>query len=127
MARIAWPNWTLVNQQPSYNDVLWEMMANGLANNKQKCAWNSIFECAIRALWITRCANKMGETPHTFTRTLGVFLALYGCTLEVIYLDYSRSNRDTQDFLRDWCGEGRIAYINPGNRKLRIGWWRREQ
>jgi hypothetical protein len=126
LARLAWPEWRLRSRTPCYADVLWEMQSEGLANNAQKSAWNAMFECAIRALWIVRCANKMEGKPYSFAKILGVFLATFGSTLEIVYLDYTRKKKDSEEFLRDWCGEGRIAHIHRESKKLMMGWWRRE-
>jgi hypothetical protein len=80
-----------------------------------------MFKCVIRALWIVRCVNKMKGKSHTFAKILGVFLATFKSTLEIVYLDYIRKRRDPEEFLRDWCGEGRITYIHRDSKKLIMG------
>jgi hypothetical protein len=55
---------------------------------------------------------------HTFVKILEVFLTTFESTLEIVYLDYIRKRRDSEEFLRDWCGEGRIAHIHRDSKKL---------
>jgi hypothetical protein len=118
LACLAWPEWKLRSRTLCYADVLWEIQSEGLVNNAQKSAWNAMFEYAIRALWIIRCANKIENKSYSFVKILGVFLTTFGSLLEIVYLDYTRKKKDSEEFLRDWCEEGRITHIHRESKKL---------
>jgi hypothetical protein len=79
-----------------------------------------MFECAIRALWIVRCVNKMKGKLYSFVKILRVFFATFESTLEIVYLDYTRKKKDSEEFLRDWYEEDRITYIYRESKKLII-------
>jgi hypothetical protein len=122
LARIAWPNWNLCNQVPTYEDILWGLPARGFDNKNAAQAWDCYVECAFRALWICRCNNKMSGGRFNTVTVVNTFLALLATVLDMVLMEYRTQRLNIAEFTQDWCGEGRIASIDVRSRKLIMGW-----
>jgi hypothetical protein len=101
------------------------MPARGFPNKITAQAWDCYVECAIRALWICRCKNKMSNGIFNTAKVVSLFLALFATVLNTVLINYQQQRLEEADFLRDWCGEGRIAFIDR-NKKLKLSWMCRD-
>jgi hypothetical protein len=122
LARIAWPDWRLCSNTLSYEDVLWELPARGFPNKEAAQAWDCYVECALRALWICRCNNKMSEGIFNVAKVVSTFLAFLATMLDMVLTDYRAQQLNVAEFIQDWCGRGRIASIDVRNGKLVMSW-----
>ena len=107
---------------PSYEDILWGLPARGFPNKNTAQAWDCYMECALRALWICRCNNKLGDGLFNVATVTSTFLALLATVLEIVLTDYRALKLNEAEFIQDWGGEGRIATIDTRSRKLKLGW-----
>ena len=98
------------------------MQAKGLPNKEAENAWKIMVECSIRALWISRCKNKLGGEPYNIVLVTEVFLTLLACLLKTVWMKYRMERRNLEDFIRDWGENGRLAQISADGKRLLIQW-----
>ena len=121
LARIAWNDWRLCSNIPSFTDILWGLLARGFPNKEAAQAWDCYVECALRALWICRCNSKMSGGRFNVATVVSTFLAFLATMLDTVLMDYKIQQLNIAEFLQDWCERGRIVVIKARSDRLIMG------